>query len=180
MERIFNMADIQLPSTSDIPSINPPSLPTVPSVEVKKPKLPVKTTKININTGKGVPGNFSASSLKSPAGEVSKLSGTLSSIGSKASTAASLIASPISGASKLAVSKYQKKLSGAKTAAAKKMAAAAKAPDFASLKTSLPTPPTIPSVQVPEMPTLPDVPKVEVPSSPNILAPSIPSVSGIA
>jgi hypothetical protein len=175
MERIFNMPNI--PSTPTIPSVNTPALPDAPKIET--PKLPVKTTKIDINTGSGVPGNFSASSLKTPAAGIASASGALSSISSKAATVIQLRSAPLSTSSQLALSKYSKKLDGAKTAATKKMAAASKAPDFSSIKTSLPAPPAIPSVQVPEIPTLPDVPKVETPSTPNISTPSIPSVSGI-
>jgi hypothetical protein len=151
----------------------------------------VVPTKIDVVTGKGVPGGFDASSIKPPAIAMAKIGSTLASIGAMAASIVGILAAVKSGAipsipgvSLPGLSTVTAKLDGLKAKAMDKLKAAAKAPDFTK-KYKLPSPPSLPSMpdfksmgipSLPSMPSLPSLPNISLPSLPNVSIPSIPSV----
>lgn len=149
----------------------------------------VPPTKIDVVTGKGVPGGFDASSVKTPAIATAKIGSTLASIGAMAASIVGILAAVKSGAipsvpgiSLPGLSTVTAKLDGLKAKAMDKLKAAAKAPDFTK-RYKLPSPLSLPSIpdfksmgipEIPKLPSLPSLPNVSLPSVPSL--PSIPSV----
>ena len=159
-----------IPSTTSLTSGVTSSTPTVPSVSVSALKGP-PATKIDLTTGKGVPGGFSASSVKSPTAEVSKLKAAQSAISAKKASVAAAIANKTPGVNM----SHLKKLDNMQAATTTKLKAAAKAPDF-SKKVTLSKPPAQPATPDFKSAGIPDVPNVTTPttSGASISTPSIP------
>lgn len=177
-----------------IPNITSLSTGGVSSLvnNVPKPsgtKLPVNVSKIDVKTGKGVPGEYSASSSKTPSAEISKISVAQANV-------AGQISSVISAQGKLdalakngidpnkAAPEAASKLKAAKDKLTAKMAklkkrasdTAKSAVDFKKAG-SLPKIPAAPEISVPKV-DVPEIPSVEtakltVPSAPTL--PSAPS-----
>lgn len=161
---------------SALPSLPPkPSIPT--SIKVPKGIAPVK---IDVTTGKGVPGGFDASSVKLPSLETAKLSSTIASISSKAGGITAAISAvkaglipPIPG-----LMEAKSKLDGLKSKAMKKLSGMAKVPDFTKnvvlpKAPALPAAPDFKSLGIPDIPAIPSTPAL-----PNVASlPTVPSVS---
>jgi len=172
---------------TDIVSSTKSSLENVvPRPNFKPPEIPrgVTPTKIDVTSGKGVPGEFDGASEKSPAVEVLKMGGAISAISSKAVALTSAAAAIKSGAmaSIPGIPNATKVLDGLKTKAMNKLSAAAKAPNF---KIRLPTPPRLPSIPnfasmgIPNVPSLPNVSLPSAPALPSVNVPKLPSVSTV-
>ena len=152
---------------AELPSI--PLTPTLPAApQVKAPRLPVKVTKINVETGVGAPGGFSGASNKIPSVEAAKYQAAQGKLAAQLAQANSL-QGKVTGAQAAQLADAKKKLSNAQSAAAKKAANIKKsAPDFTN-------PVSVP--KIPEKPEI-DLPQVDLPQAPNVPeAPTIPSVS---
>lgn len=168
---------------SYVPPLKPTPLAnnSIPNPNYIPSKLPTVPTKINVTTGAGVPGGFSASSIKDPIEEAKNIAITISAIASKVTSIGSVLADITSGkippipglmdASKLLDRMKKKQLS--------KLTVAIKAPNFKN-KFKFPSAPKLPSVPdfksmgIPELPSLPSVP--ELPSVTNV--PKLPSIRG--
>jgi hypothetical protein len=130
-------------------------------------------TKVNLNSGAGVPGGYSAASVQPPAGVTKAMNSNIAAISAKK---AELANSTLDPAKKLEATK---KLDAMQKKAQSKLNAAKTAPDFTK-KYKMPSAPTLPSapdfknVGIPEVPTVPKIPLVSVPS-----APKIPSIGGL-
>jgi len=140
--------------------------------------------KIDILSGKGVPGGFDAASIKLPSAEFLKLGAGMAAISLKASSLTSALSAvqlgkipPVPG-----LFNATKKLDGLKTSYTNKLNSISKVPDFTK-KLKLPAPPRLPSVpnfqslgipEIPKLPSIPTLPVASVPSVPNI--PKLPSI----
>ena len=130
-------------------------------------------TKIDITTGKGVPGGFDASSVKLPDVEAKKQEFAISSIASKAASIDTTILAIKSGKipSIPGIMDAVKTLTNLASAATAKLKIATKVPDF-SKTISIPTPP--------RAPTVPDFKSLGIPDTPELPStPSVPEVSDV-
>ena len=171
MGRQFNMA-FPLPSVNAqgvVSSVQGASTNVVSSVKAKASKLPTVPTKIDVKTGKGVPGGFSAANVKVPSVETSKYAAALSNVASQASSVSKLLASLPGAAGAALLKPVMGKLDAMKSSYTKKMAdIKTSAVDF-SKPNSIPKLPAVAQI---------DVPKVEIPSIPSMpQAPTVPNVS---
>lgn len=148
----------------------------------------VPPTKIDVTTGKGVPGGFDAASVKVPDKEASSLGSSISSISSTSSGLVAAAAAMAAGGmpSIPGIMGGIKKLDALKSKYSTKLSNALKAPNFAKKFNlpSAPKPPSIPDYKsmgipsVPAMPATPPTPNMSstptVPSLPS--TPTVPSV----
>lgn len=182
------MADItgqlnnSLQSAGNSVSANVPKLPATPKLpEVPKLKGSIPT-KIDLNTGQGVPGGYSAASIQPPASVTKTMNSNLAAIAAKKAELANSTLDPVK---KLEATK---KLDDMQKKAQDKLKDVAKAPDFTK-KYKLPAAPKMPEVPdfksmgIPDLPAAPKLPSVSLPSVPKIPSvpsiPKIPSIGGI-
>jgi hypothetical protein len=172
MELLFNMPTLPTIPTVATPSVSLPQTPSVSGVsvpkipEVKTPKLPTIPTKIDVTTGKGVPGGFSAENVKVPSIESSKYAAANAKLSSQMSKVNSLSATSPEAAAKLSPIKSQ--LQSNIDSNSKKLTDIKKsAPDFTN-PASVPKLPPTPEIKVPDL-KLPDLPPAPtLPSTPSL------------
>jgi len=169
---VSSVTSIASEATSNIQGATTGALSGVKS---KAPKLPTVPTKIDLKTGKGVPGGFSAANVKIPSVETSKYAAALSNVTSQASTVSKLLASSPGAAGVSLLKPVMGKLDGMKASYTKKMADIKKSAVDFTKPNSIPKLPSVSQIDVPkvEIPPIPSMP--QAPALPSVSAPSVPS-----
>lgn len=147
----------------------------VSGVKSKVQKLPTVPTKIDVKTGKGVPGGFSAANVKVPSVETSKYAVALSNVASQASTVSKLLTSLPGSAGAALLKPVMGKLDAMKSSYTKKMADIKKSAVDFTKPNSIPKLPAVAQIDVPkvEIPPIPSMP--QAPALPNVSVPSVSS-----
>ena len=140
----------------------------------------VEPTKIDLKTGKGVPGGFTAENVKIPKVEAAKLTAAAAAVGAQAAKVTSLMKNPLSAP---VLAPIKSKLTATAAKYTKKAKDVAKSAYNYKAPAGIPKLPSVPNIKVPELnlPPLPAVPTIALPQSPISVPtlPSLPSVSSI-